>query len=395
MKLILGAKTDVGRVRQVNEDSYLAEDPLFVIADGMGGHLAGDVASSLAVEVIIKNRDDNLANDPDRLKEILREANRTIWEKAESDSSVRGMGTTCTMVLFKDGTAHFAHVGDSRAYLFRDGRLEQVTEDHTLVERMVREGRLTGEEAARHPQRNIITNALGIDSEVEVDMFSIQLQEGNRLIICSDGLSSMVDHADLQSILAEGADPQTTAEKLVEAALDAGGEDNITVIVLDATEGEGVETPAVSTAAPKPERADTEPEAPSGGGGGGGKVLRRLLFAVLALALVAGAAYFAMRYTLSNSWFVGVSDEGFVTIFRGIPEEIAGLELKETEQETQIALTDLPGFMRSDIKQGQKVDSLDDAETTVQNLRERAQDEDLQRTRNTRKNNKEAGTNQP
>jgi PPM family protein phosphatase len=376
MKLVVGAKTDVGLVRQGNEDSYLAEAPLFAVADGMGGHLAGDVASTTAVEVIVEHLKDDLAEDPQKLAEILRAANKTIWEKASSDASLRGMGTTCTMVLIDGSTAHVAHVGDSRAYLVRDGQLEQITTDHTLVERMVKEGRLTAEEASHHPQRNIITNALGIDADVDVDLFSLELHPGDRVIICSDGLSSMVDDDEIQSLAADGSDPQSSAEAMIQAALDAGGEDNITVIILDAAEGDGVEAPAPPPPPTTAPREDTEPEATPRGGGGSSRWGRRLLFGILALLLVAGALYATARYTLSNSWFVGINEEGFVTIFRGIPEEIAGVELKEVEEETTIAIADLPTFMRSDFREGRKVDSLDDAEETVANLEERVRDQE-------------------
>jgi protein phosphatase len=390
MKLVVGAKTDVGLVRQGNEDSYLAEAPLFAVADGMGGHVAGDVASTTAVEVIMKYLNDDLVQDPEKLKEILREANKTIWEKAGSDTNLRGMGTTCTMLLFEGSTAHLAHVGDSRAYLFRDGQLKQITTDHTLVERMVTEGRLTADEAAHHPQRNIITNALGIDSDVDVDLFSLDLQNGDRVLICSDGLSSMIDDAEIQTLVADGADPQTTAEQLVQAALDAGGEDNITVLLLEAAEGEGVEAPPppppVEESAP---REDTKQDVPPETGGASSRWGRRLLFGLLAVALLAGALYAAARYTLSNSWFVGVNEEGFVTIFRGIPEEIAGMELKETEAETQIAIADIPEFIRSDIREGRKVESLDDAEETVANLRERVRDQQVETGTNKKDSSKQ------
>ena len=165
----MGATSDVGLVREANEDSYLVERPLYAVADGMGGHLAGDVASSIAVRVISERASSASPSDPESLAQIVTAANSAIYEKARGDSGLRGMGTTCTLALVDGGRALIAHVGDSRAYLLSDGTLEQLTEDHTLVSRMVREGRIQPDEAQHHPQRSIITRALGVDAAVEVE----------------------------------------------------------------------------------------------------------------------------------------------------------------------------------------------------------------------------------
>src|SRR5688500_16966983 len=167
MKLVVAAKTEVGRVRQGNEDSYLVKEPLFAVAEGMGGHIAGDVASATAVDLIAERAEESMPRNTAELASIVRGANTAIWEKAQNDPALRGMGTTCTLALLDDREIHIAHVGDSRAYLYRGQELSQVTEDHTLVSRMVREGRLKPEEAERHPQRSIITRALGVDADVE------------------------------------------------------------------------------------------------------------------------------------------------------------------------------------------------------------------------------------
>ncbi|MDQ4145938.1 MAG: Stp1/IreP family PP2C-type Ser/Thr phosphatase, partial [Actinomycetota bacterium] len=233
MNLSIGAQSDVGRVREGNEDSFLVDEPLFVVADGMGGHLAGDVASSTAVDVILNKSATASAEDPETLADLIRSANSAIWDKAHANPTLRGMGTTCTLVLLHENRAHIAHVGDSRAYLLRDGRLQQITEDHTLVARMVKEGRLQPEEAEHHPQRSIITRALGVDAEVEVDLDSLEVQPGDRLMLCSDGLSSMIDHDSIATALKEQAAPQDAADELIKRANDAGGEDNITVVVID------------------------------------------------------------------------------------------------------------------------------------------------------------------
>ncbi|MGH2789902.1 MAG: Stp1/IreP family PP2C-type Ser/Thr phosphatase, partial [Actinomycetota bacterium] len=229
MKVNIGAKSDVGRVREANEDSYLVHEPLFVVADGMGGHIAGDVASSTAVKTIEKQSSDASAEDMETLARLVRSANSQIWEKAQGDPTLKGMGTTCTLLLLDGAKAHFAHVGDSRAYLLRGDVLTQITEDHSLVGRMVKEGRLTVEEAENHPQRSIITRALGVDSEVEVDLLTVDLDAGDRILMCSDGLSSMIDSEAMTAALTQTDDPQAAADRLVSLANDAGGEDNITV----------------------------------------------------------------------------------------------------------------------------------------------------------------------
>ena len=233
----VGARTDVGRVRRINEDAYLAQGSLFVVADGMGGHSAGDIASSIAIESIAERAEEANGRDSDSLARILRRANSNIWDRAGSDLSCRGMGTTCTLLLIEDGRGFIAHVGDSRAYLYRDGELLQLTEDHTLANRLVQEGRLRPEQAELYSRSGIITRALGVHPVVEIDIVEIDLDLGDRALLCSDGLTSMIAAGDIAAVLSEGSDPQTGADRLVERANEAGGEDNVTVVVVDLVEG--------------------------------------------------------------------------------------------------------------------------------------------------------------
>jgi protein phosphatase len=365
MNLRVGIRSDVGKVREGNEDSYLADAPLFAVADGMGGHLAGDVASATAVDVLKERGSEAAIDRPETLSTLLRQANRAIYQKARSDPSLKGMGTTCTLVLIRGDQAQIAHVGDSRAYLLRDGELTQVTEDHTLVDRMVKEGRLRKEEAQRHPQRSIITRALGVDSDVEVDLKPLELRVGDRLLLNSDGLTSMVDDAPIRDALANEPDPQAAADRLVDLANEAGGEDNITVVVLDVTD-----EPETAAASPEPApavaaREDTEPGVTHASRSPWRK---RLVVTLVLLLVLAGGGYAAARYFIHNSWFVGANDEGFVAVYRGIPDDIAGLELKTEEDTTEIALADLPESTRANVEEGIKVDSEDEAESTVDNL---------------------------
>ena len=407
MNVAYGAKSDVGRVREANEDSYLIADPLFVVADGMGGHIAGDVASSTAVKVIQDESGDASSENPGTLTKIISDANATIWDKAQSDPALRGMGTTCTLVLVDEDRVHIAHVGDSRAYRLRDGQLEQLTEDHTLVGRMVQEGRLSREEAQHHPQRSIITRALGVDEDVQVDLETVELSEGDRLLLCSDGLSSMVEDDSIESVLASESDPQGAADRLIDAANEAGGDDNITVVVIDfepagtprrvvpaavpnedegsVPRGDGRAKESAPPSAPVQKSArdeEPEPERPRR------RWVGKLVVAGLVLLLLAGGAYAAARYTLSNSWYVGLAASGEVAIYSGIPDDIAGLKLREVEETSSITLEDLPEFKRDDLRTGIKTESLEEAQSTLANLEHMSQEfVEQNRRRDSKKNN--------
>lgn len=384
MNIAVGTRTDVGRVREANEDSYLVEPPIFAVADGMGGHIAGDIASATTVEVL-QRETTGADHDPQSLAAALRSANGAILAKAKDDPALHGMGTTCTLIALDGDVAQIAHVGDSRAYLLRDGNLSQVTEDHTLVGRMVAEGRLSEEEAEHHPQRSIITRALGADDDVEVDTFTLDMAAGDRLLICSDGLSSMVGKDEIREIVTSFEDPQTAADRLVDAANEAGGEDNITAIVI------AFGSDDVSAAAPGRHLADAGPREDTDPAADTGyhravEVMparrrwgRRVAVIVLGLLLLAGGAVAATRYALSNSWFVGVDRSGVVTIYKGIPDEVAGVSLKEPHRASSIEISSLPEFRRDEVEAGIMVDSLEQAEETLDALEQLAEDEDFRR----------------
>jgi PPM family protein phosphatase len=370
VNISFGLATDVGLVRTGNEDAYLADAPLFVIADGMGGHVAGDVASSTAIEAIERRRDMANAEDPQTLAGLVHEANAAVWARASSDANLRGMGTTCTLIYIDGPRAHVAHVGDSRAYRLRDGSLEQLTEDHTLVGRMVKEGRIPADEAERHPQRNIITRSVGVGSEVSVDLLAIDLDDGDRLLLCSDGLNSMVDRRDIEDALARERDPQRAADALVALANEAGGEDNTTVVVIDVHDEERrASSRSPEGPPPPPARQHTDRDSLARPHG---RWLRLLTWVFLLVALLGGGGYAAAQWALSNSWFVGVDEGGMVAIYSGIPEEVGGLELKEKKTTTGTALEDLPEFLRNDVAAGIKVESLDEAQARVKVLDQRA-----------------------
>ena len=261
----VAAKTDPGRKRRGNEDAFVCRPPLFAIADGMGGAQAGEVASALAVEPL--NESPVGGGGERRLAELIQEANRRVHDRATTDASTSGMGTTITVALVEpDGHIAFGHVGDSRAYRLRDGQLEQVTNDHSLVAELVRRGELSPAEAEVHPQRSVITRALGTDPDIDVDTFSVVAEPGDVYLICSDGLSDMVDHGTLETTMRDNrSDLDAMAKALVQAANRAGGEDNITAVLFEVVEGDAprepdeatVEQITIQQAAVHPEDEDT------------------------------------------------------------------------------------------------------------------------------------------
>ena len=236
-----GSATDVGRVRPINQDMPLERPNLYAVADGMGGHVGGEVAARVAVETL----EQAFEREPtvDGLREAFAEANAAVWHESQANADLRGMGTTLTAVALVGGdddhdTLALANVGDSRAYVYSDDHLFQVTADHSLAEERMRHGEMTVAEAAVHPQRHILTRALGVSSEVQTDMWELQLRTGDRVLLCSDGLSNEVGMEEMAGVLGEFSDPEEAAGRLVDAANEHGGADNITVIIVDVQVGE-------------------------------------------------------------------------------------------------------------------------------------------------------------
>jgi PPM family protein phosphatase len=337
------AKTDTGRQRRENEDSAFARAPLFVVADGMGGAQAGEVASRIAVEAFTDGLPD-LGTPEQRLASRVTEANHRIHEVSISEREHAGMGTTLTAAYLAGSELAIAHVGDSRAYLFRDGKLKRLTQDHSLVDELVRRGKLTEEQAAEHPQRSIITRALGPEADVEVDTWTYPVKAGDVLLLCSDGLTSMVPEDRVQETLAANEELDAAAQALIDEANAAGGRDNITVVLfrLEDVEssGDGAvdqptlvgEVPPVSQRPPavrarRPAAASSEGEArPQRTMPRWGKALAALIAIAVVLFLVGGGGYLATR----NLYFIGTNSQGVVTIYRGLPYDLAGVDLYET-----------------------------------------------------------------
>jgi protein phosphatase len=263
--------SDTGRRRRRNEDNYVVAPPLFAVADGMGGAQAGEVASQLAASALEAGDSDGLSG-VERIDALIQEANRRIFDRASTDPTASGMGTTMTVALVEGMTVAIGHVGDSRAYLVRGEQMEQLTEDHSLVNELLKTGKLSEEEAQIHPQRSVITRAVGTDPDVDVDGFSIEAEDGDVFLICSDGLSDMVEDEEILELVHEHRDDLDKAVKaLVAAANRGGGEDNITAVAFQiSTEGapsteDTVAMPAVTDDSEPDERTREYLEADPGG----------------------------------------------------------------------------------------------------------------------------------
>ncbi len=392
------ARTDTGRQRRGNEDSSYARPPLFVVADGMGGAQAGEVASQIAVQTFERGLPDS-GNGEERLAVRVQEANEVIHRRSRGEPELDGMGTTVTAALLEDEHVAVAHVGDSRAYRFRDGELKRLTQDHSLVDELVRQGKLTEQQAAEHPQRSIITRALGPEPTVEVDTGSYPARAGDVLLLCSDGLTSMIPETLITEILA-GPEPLAgVADKLIAAANAAGGRDNITVVLFRIEEvaggGPDTEQPTI-VAAPGPS-SDAGPRASAGDGDGvpvasppafgagseasGGartavaervlgprlartqgrpppappprrrsekliKPVSALVATGIVLFLIGGGGYIATR----QLYFLGTNAHAIVTVYRGLPYELPfGIKLYETFYTSGVPAALVPADRRTSL----------------------------------------------
>jgi protein phosphatase len=224
--------THTGRRRRHNEDAFVREPPLFAVADGMGGARAGEVASGLAAAAL-RAGSDNGGSGKERVVALIQQANRNVYERSNQDADVAGMGTTMTVALVEGSEVIFGHVGDSRAYIFRDDALEQLTDDHSLVAELVRGGKLSPEEAEHHPQRSVITRAIGTDPDVDVDTFVVDARPGDVFLLCSDGLTDMIGDSEIVDAMTRSANLDEATRELVRLANRAGGEDNITVVAFE------------------------------------------------------------------------------------------------------------------------------------------------------------------
>jgi PPM family protein phosphatase len=337
--------TQTGTVRRSNEDSYLMRGPLFMVADGMGGARAGEIASQITAQAFAEL---DLIRDSGEhgLRETIRTANTRILERSRSDPEAAGMGTTVTAALVDDeGNITFAHVGDSRAYLLRDGKLQRLTDDHSLVAELVRRGELSERDAEHHPQRSVITRALGTDDAVEVDTFTVRAQDGDVVLLCSDGLTTMVPEQAIADLLAGEGPVADIARALARAAIAGGGEDNITVIVFrigqagDEPQQEGRTTGHIIP-------ASLDDQADDDTGGGGSRL--RLIVPIAGVGVLAVVLAAAALIGLRESHFIGAdTDTGRVAIYQGVPVDLPfGVHLYHVVYESTVAYASLTPAQR-------------------------------------------------
>ncbi|MGW4539110.1 Stp1/IreP family PP2C-type Ser/Thr phosphatase [Streptomyces sp. WAC 01325] len=425
LSLRFAAGSHKGMIREGNEDSGYAGPRLLAIADGMGGAAAGEVASSEAISTIVALDDDVPGSDIlTSLGTAVQRANDQLRSMVEEDPQLEGMGTTLTALLWTGQRLGLVHVGDSRAYLLRDGVLTQITQDHTWVQRLVDEGRITEEEATTHPQRSLLMRALGSGDHVEPDLSIREVRAGDRYLICSDGLSGVVSHQTLEDTLASYQGPQETVQELIQLALRGGGPDNITVIVADVLDldtgdtlaGQLSDTPVVVGAVAEnqphhphdngimqtpagrasglgrqvpgqgggggefgpPGSGDTTGYAPAGGFGDytdddfvkprkGRRWLKRSFYSVLALAVIGGGMYGGWRWT-QTQYYVGTNEE-HVALYRGISQDLAWVSLSKVEKDhPEIELKYLPPYQQKLVEATIAEGGLKDAQAKIDEL---------------------------
>ena len=372
VRLAHAGVTDVGRVRQDNQDDFGSVTGLHVLADGMGGHRGGEVASAEAVAATIKGFDVHTRLG---LAAAVLAANRAVLIRASGDPYLTGMGTTiCALAhVVGDGgddALAVANVGDSRVYRFSGGRLEQVSDDHSLVADLMRAGELSPDEAARHPKRNILTRALGIEADLVVDTWELVPVAGDRYLLCSDGLVNELDDSRIARILRDKAEPEAAAVELVRSAVDAGGHDNVTVVVVDvATAPSTPHGTGYKRTRTRPERASTL--GIQDGAGAVSALAWRVGGAALALAVILGVIVGLIGVYARSGWFVGYHDDN-VAVFRGRPSGILWFDPTLTEVE-ELPIMDLDDADRALVIDAIEVGSLEDARLVVEQLIERSQ----------------------
>ncbi len=447
LSLRFAAGSHKGMIREGNEDSGYAGPRLLAIADGMGGQAAGEVASSEVISTIVALDDDVPGSDIlTSLGTAVQRANDQLRMMVEEDPQLEGMGTTLTALLWTGQRLGLVHVGDSRAYLLRDGVLTQITQDHTWVQRLVDEGRITEDEATTHPQRSLLMRALGSGDHVEPDLSIREVRAGDRYLICSDGLSGVVSHQTMEETLASYQGPQETVQELIQLALRGGGPDNITVIVADVLDIDGgdtlagqlsdqpvvvgavaenqlqlhdpstMQTPAGRAAGlgrqPQhggggefgpPGSGDTTGFVPTDGFGGytdddfvkprkGRKWLKRSFYSALVLALVGGGLYGGYRWT-QNQYYVGAKGE-HVALYRGISQDLAWVSLSKVEKDhPEIELKYLPPYQQKQVKATITEGGLGDAKSKIEELATQASacKKDAERRQAESRNNSQTG----
>jgi serine/threonine protein phosphatase PrpC len=395
LTLRYAAHSDRGLIRDGNQDSVYAGPRLLAVADGMGGMAAGDVASNIVIGAMAP-LDEDVPGDAlvDALRSAVGTANQQLRDTVDANPQLEGMGTTLTATLFSGSKIGMVHIGDSRAYLLRDGEFAQITKDDTYVQMLVDEGRISLEEASSHPQRSLLTRALD-GRDVDPEYSVRQVLPGDRYLICSDGLSGVVSAETIGEALRDYTDPQQCVERLVQLALRGGGPDNITVVIADATDQDILEaapivggaaardrgmatsadrsTPAARASALSPPRpASPEQDAVPGGRDDESERPRRhpvrtALLLVVVLGLVGGGLWVGWSYT-QRQYYVGATKDGQLAVFQGVPGQIAGLDLSNVHSTSAAELDDLTAAAQEQVKQGIEAKSEPDAERRLAEL---------------------------
>lgn len=334
-----GSRTDIGYVRDHNEDSLIIIPPLFAVADGMGGHEAGEIASEITVNTLAELAPSHL--DAEGLTAAVEAANYNVMKAPRQGIGRDGMGTTLTAAMLEGERLLIAQVGDSRAYLLHKGHLQQITRDHSLMADLIEAGQITPEEARVHPNRSVITRAIGSDIHMRPDIYELNVDAGDRILLCSDGLSSMISNNAIESIMRRQSDAQHCADELVTAALENGGADNVTVVVAD--------VPGFSEVREK-KRAHKS----------------RVFYIGLAIALVAVifAAGFGGYAFISNSAYL-IEENGKVSVYRGTPDDFMGIKLSTLDHTTNVDVDKLQPGVANRIKEGMNVSSIDEANSLI------------------------------
>lgn len=334
-----GSRTDIGYVRDHNEDSLIIIPPLFAVADGMGGHEAGEIASEITVNTLAELAPSHL--DAEGLTAAVEAANYNVMKAPRQGIGRDGMGTTLTAAMLEGERLLIAQVGDSRAYLLHKGHLQQITRDHSLMADLIEAGQITPEEARVHPNRSVITRAIGSDIHMRPDIYELNVDTGDRILLCSDGLSSMISNNAIESIMRRQSDAQHCADELVTAALENGGADNVTVVVAD--------VPGFSEVREK-KRAHKS----------------RVFYIGLAIALVAVifAAGFGGYAFISNSAYL-IEENGKVSVYRGTPDDFMGIKLSTLDHTTNVDVDKLQPGVANRIKEGMSVSSIDEANSLI------------------------------
>lgn len=334
-----GSRTDIGYVRDHNEDSLIIIPPLFAVADGMGGHEAGEIASEITVNTLAELAPSHL--DAEGLTAAVEAANYNVIKAPRQGIGRDGMGTTLTAAMLEGERLLIAQVGDSRAYLLHKGHLQQITRDHSLMADLIEAGQITPEEARVHPNRSVITRAIGSDIHMRPDIYELNVDAGDRILLCSDGLSSMISNNAIESIMRRQSDAQHCADELVTAALENGGADNVTVVVAD--------VPGFSEVREQKKAHKS-----------------RVFYIGLAIALVAVifAAGFGGYTFISNSAYL-IEENGKVSVYRGMPDDFMGIKLSTLDHTTNVDVDKLQPGVANRIKEGMSVSSIDEANNLI------------------------------